>query len=304
MNQFDPQIHHRHSIRLQGYDYTQAGAYFVTLATQGRACFFGEVRDGEIQLNPPGQMVERWWVELLHKFPMVGLGEYAIMPNHFHGVIIIHQESEGAHAIPGAEQGAHAGAPVRNGARDFVGADLCVGPVARADPILRADADENVDPAAEQGAHAGAPVRNGAGGIVGADLCVSPDANAHAEGARTGARVRKEAGIGSENEGAHITPGAEQGAHTGAPVRRGGISLSTIVQWFKTMTTNEYIRGVKQLGWEPFWGKLWQRNYYEHIIRNEADLRRIEEYIQNNPLRWEQDQLHPQAVPNKFNQDR
>ena len=70
------------------------------------------------------------------------------------------------------------------------------------------------------------------------------------------------------------------------------------------MTTNEYIRGVKQLGWEPFWGKLWQRNYYEHIIRNEADLRRIEEYIQNNPLRWEQDQLHPQAVPNIFNQDR
>ena len=49
---------------------------------------------------------------------------------------------------------------------------------------------------------------------------------------------------------------------------------------------------------------IWQRNYYEHIIRDEADVRRIEEYIQNNPRRWEQDQLHPQASPNQFNQDR
>ena len=49
---------------------------------------------------------------------------------------------------------------------------------------------------------------------------------------------------------------------------------------------------------------IWQRNYYEHIIRDDADLRRIEEYIQNNPLRWAQDQLHPQAPPNQFNQDR
>ena len=49
---------------------------------------------------------------------------------------------------------------------------------------------------------------------------------------------------------------------------------------------------------------IWLRNYYEHIIRDEADLRRIEEYVQNNPRRWEQDQLHPQAAPNKFNQDR
>ena len=49
---------------------------------------------------------------------------------------------------------------------------------------------------------------------------------------------------------------------------------------------------------------IWQRNYYEHIIRDEASMRRIEDYIQNNPRRWEQDQLHPQALPNKFNQDR
>ena len=61
-------------------------------------------------------------------------------------------------------------------------------------------------------------------------------------------------------------------------------SIPKIVQWFKTMTTNEYIRQVKQNGWKPFNVKLWQRNYYEHIIRNENELNQIREYIINNPL--------------------
>ena len=66
-------------------------------------------------------------------------------------------------------------------------------------------------------------------------------------------------------------------------------SIPIIVQWFKTMTTNEYIRHVKQDGWKPFHGKLWQRNYYEHIIRNENELNQIRDYILNNPLKWKFD---------------
>jgi REP element-mobilizing transposase RayT len=58
------------------------------------------------------------------------------------------------------------------------------------------------------------------------------------------------------------------------------------MDWFKTMTTNEYIRGVKGLGWTPFQRRFWQRNYYEHVIRNDDSLNRIREYIINNPLRW------------------
>ena len=73
-----------------------------------------------------------------------------------------------------------------------------------------------------------------------------------------------------------------------------GSSIPTIVQWFKTMTTNEYIRQVKQNDWKPFNGKLWQRNYYEHIIRNEIELNQIREYIMNNPLKWEYDQENKQ----------
>jgi putative transposase len=64
-----------------------------------------------------------------------------------------------------------------------------------------------------------------------------------------------------------------------------------VVQWFKTMTTNEYIRGVKNLGWIRFDGKLWQRNYWEHIIRDEYSYQNITEYIINNPLKWENDKL-------------
>ena len=75
----------------------------------------------------------------------------------------------------------------------------------------------------------------------------------------------------------------------GSPLRR-------VVQWFKTMTTNEYIRGIKQNGWQPLKGKLWQRNYWEHIIRDENDLNRYREYIINNPLKWELDNENPQNL--------
>lgn len=74
-----------------------------------------------------------------------------------------------------------------------------------------------------------------------------------------------------------------------------GADLPQMIQWFKTMTTNEYMRNVKQNGWVRFAGKLWQRNYYEHIIRNEKSYNDISEYIMNNPVNWEKDQYyHPQ----------
>jgi REP element-mobilizing transposase RayT len=57
------------------------------------------------------------------------------------------------------------------------------------------------------------------------------------------------------------------------------------------MTTNEYIRGVKNMGWQPFNGKLWQRNYWEHIIRNEQSYQNISKYIINNPAKWAKDTL-------------
>ena len=180
----------RRSLRLPEYDYRYPGACFVTIVTQGRLPLFGEIVDGEIKLFPQGQMIERWWQELAHKFPQVEIDEYVVMPNHFHGILFITD-------------------PPTN---TTVGADLCVGP-------------------------------------------------------------------GLED----IVPN-QKGGHAGPPLQKRGASLGEIIQWFKTMTTNAYIRGVKDSHWPPFPQKLWQRNYYEHIIRDQTELTQTRAYILATPL--------------------
>jgi len=72
------------------------------------------------------------------------------------------------------------------------------------------------------------------------------------------------------------------------------VSLPGMMQWLKTMTTNAYIRGVKQSGWPAFPGKLWQRGYYDHIVRDKKDLDRIRRYIVGNPANWAKDDENPE----------
>jgi putative transposase len=192
---YDPQKHHRRSIRLKGYDYSQQGAYFVTICTKDRQCFFGEVVDGRMVLNHAGNMINRWVMELPNKFSDIECDVSQVMPNHFHAIVI------------------------NNG--NPVGADL------------------RVDP-------------NNAG-----DVQFSPN-----------------------NSVPKLL-----GEHKGSPLYR-------VIQWFKTMTTNEYIRGVKNAGWPEFNGKLWQRNYWEHIIRDQKSYDRIAQYIISNPANWDTDQLN------------
>ena len=83
------QPHHRRSIRLSGYDYTSAGAYFITICTHGRDCLFGRVVDGEMQLNALGELVRAEWEKSGTIRAEIELGPYVIMPNHFHGIIWI-----------------------------------------------------------------------------------------------------------------------------------------------------------------------------------------------------------------------
>ena len=80
---YNPLIHHRRSIRLKGYDYSQAGFYFVTICVQNMKCLFGEITNSEMILNDAGKMVEKWCAELSHKFPDIMVDTYIIMPNHF-----------------------------------------------------------------------------------------------------------------------------------------------------------------------------------------------------------------------------
>lgn len=86
---FNPDIHHRRSLRLKGYDYSSVGAYFVTICTWQRECLFGAIEDGEMRLNTMGLIVESLWCRLPEHFTNIDLDTYAIMPNHFHGILQI-----------------------------------------------------------------------------------------------------------------------------------------------------------------------------------------------------------------------
>ncbi|MDJ1473149.1 transposase [Xanthocytophaga flava] len=156
-------------------------------------------------LNEAGNMIKKWYEKIDDKFPDVELGEYIIMPNHVHFILI---------------------------RTDTVGANPCVRPV-------------------------------------------SPPKDLDNE-------------ITSNDSDKPNQTGHNQGEHMGSPLQK-------IIQWFKTMTTNEYIRGVKENKWPAFPGKLWQRNYHEHIIRNQPAYEKITDYILSNPQKWEQDSLYQQS---------
>ena len=84
-----PTYPQRKSPRLKGCDYTQAGAYFVTICQQNRVCLFGEIADGELRLNAAGDMVRAWWERLPGKFPALEIDHCVVMPNHFHGMVLL-----------------------------------------------------------------------------------------------------------------------------------------------------------------------------------------------------------------------
>ena len=99
--------------------------------------------------------------------------------------------------------------------------------------------------------------------------------------------------VGATPRGCPDVSGQAQGpAPTGDMGNTGTLSLGDMVHRFKTMTTKRYAEGVKQSGWPSFPGKLWQRNYWEHIVRNEMELNRIREYIHTNPNQWKSDRLN------------
>jgi putative transposase len=89
MNKYDPTIHHRKSIRMEGYDYSQEGLYFITLCTQNHKCLLGDISDSILTTNNAGKMIEREWLSLPIRFPNIQLHEFIVMPNHFHAILEI-----------------------------------------------------------------------------------------------------------------------------------------------------------------------------------------------------------------------
>jgi len=97
---FSSERHHRRSIRLKGYDYTQPGAYFVTICTRDREPLLGRVVDGHMVLNACGEMVRACWREIPDHFPHVALDAFVVMPNHVHGILWIVGDVGARHAVP------------------------------------------------------------------------------------------------------------------------------------------------------------------------------------------------------------
>lgn len=249
---FDPDCQHRRSIRLRGYDYTQAGAYFVTTVVQDRACLFGDVVDGHMRLNDAGRMVANEWGALCPRFVNIDVDAFAVMPNHIHGVVVI----TGTTGPDGSNVGA-ALVAARSGTCGQT-TDAIVGA-----PLVGARSMTGVETTT---AIVGAPLvgaRSTTGDIVGAPL--------------VGARSTE--AIGATGATTRVAP-----------------TLGKIVGAFKSLTTVAYTRGVKMHGWSPFRERLWQRNYFEHIVRNEDSLHRIRQYIADNPANWTDDPENPQRI--------
>ncbi len=171
-------MYDRRSIRLRDFDYSAEGAYFVTICTYERIRVLGDVVDGEIALTSIGEIAHKFWLEIPDHFPNVCLDEWVVMPNHVHGIIII-----------------HGGLDERNvGVQNF-------------EPLQT-----------------------------------------------------------SRHQFQHILPR----------------SVGSIVRAYKSAVT----RWCRTNG---FNSPVWQRNYYEHVVRDEDSLNKIREYILTNPLRWQFD---------------
>jgi putative transposase len=188
---FDPERHHRRSVRLKRYDYTGGNVYFVTICAYQKECLFGTIDKGEINLNTAGECVRKAWLGTADKRTNIRLDDFVIMPNHFHGILWL----------------------------------LRRGTACRAHEI-------------------------------------------HDEVNILGAASR--------------APTFEQ---FGKPVHD---SLPTIIRSFKSAAT-KLINESRNTPGSP----IWQRNYYEHVIRSHKELRQTSEYIRSNPAHWHNDEENP-----------
>ena len=195
-SKFDPQKHHRRSIRLKGYDYSWAGAYYVTIVTWHRDILFEEVVNKEMKLNQAGKIVQAEWLELPKRLEYVELGSFVIMPNHAHGIIFINETIKAIHQF---------------------------------------------------------------------------STNTFIE------RVLTQNKINDSPDGSPLPPRGAKPA-----------SLGAIIAQFKSRATKRLWK-TPELNNTP----IWQRNYYEHIIRNEIDLKNKTDYIEANPSLWDEDDENP-----------
>jgi len=193
MHHYNPEKHHRRSIRLQGYDYSREGLYFITICCQDRAYLFGEIAEGEMILNSYGEIAESEWRRTNEIRDNVELHEFVVMPNHFHSIIEIKFQKG------------------NNEIGKFQSPSQTIGAIIRGFKI---------------------------------------------------ATIKKIKDFILISDKENMSTGELQFAPT--PTEK-----------------------IKELDF-----KIWQRNYYEHIIRNDQSYERISDYIRDNPKRWNKDKFY------------
>ncbi len=224
----------RRTLRLRGYDYSQAGAYAVTICTHGGAFLFGQVSDGTMELSGAGRLVEAVWDGLPAYYRHVTLDASVVMPDHVHGVIVFK------------------------------------------DRPLPAELESEIGPVPE-GASVGSRPEDGRVGDA------APTTSATRGKRTTGRRAGR--GPAPAPEGVSVGSRPEDGrVGDAAPTKRRASrrrGLSEVVRGFKSMSGRRVnaLRGTPGVA-------VWQRGFYEHVVRNEEDLNRIRQYIEKNPVRW------------------
>ena len=226
----------RRAMRLRYYDYTQPGAYFVTICVQHRKCLFGTITDGKMRLNEIGQIVVECLNHIPQHFLSVELDAYVVMPNHIHGIIAWGISLPGNPHLPDTTKDRRGEVPSSALHQTQIVGGFCLG-VSSGSPRPSDNRTQNV------------------GGF-----CLGVSSGSPRP---------------SQNAPNHIN-------ETPLP------SLGKIIAYFKYQSTKRINQRYNTPG-----TRLWQRNYHDHIIRDDPDLQRLREYIQINPMKWELDQLHP-----------
>jgi putative transposase len=262
---YNPSIHHRRSIRLKGHDYTQPAAYFVTLCTHEWAHLFGKVVDGAMQLNECGEIVRTEWFQtaVVRPYVVLNLDEFVVMPNHIHGIIWIVGNDNGDDGVDNGSD-----------ARD----DGSGGDTPRNDGAGSGGAGRRDDGCRDDGAGSGGTGRRDDG---------RRDDGAGSRGGTVGAQRRCAPTFAPKN--ATFPPGAApqsagRAIRGATPTNVVPGSLGAIIRSFKSAVTRR-INIMRNTPGAP----VWQRNYYEHIIRTDRALNAIRRYVADNPRRWHLD---------------
>ncbi len=242
MTRYNPNTHHRKSIRLKGYDYSQSGLYFVTICCYNKECMFGEIKNEQMYLNLAGKVAEKCWLDIPAHFSHVILHEHVIMPNHIHGIIELDTSVIAKNHLPENPVGA-----------------------------------KNLSPDSTEENNVGAKYFSPK--II--DEFENKEKNLSPVLMIEHLSPEKKDEI--DNRAKNISPLHD--GNNNLPFRLPSNTLGSIIRGFKIGVT-KWMRQNTEIY------DVWQRNYHEHIIRNQKSRELISDYIKNNPSMWSEDTFY------------